>query len=59
LLSYLKSIRNDEANGGPGELSDWNTAEKVNEAIKSYQENYFQKIKPYQSAPEDSDKGKA
>lgn len=60
LLAHLRVVRNDEANGGPNkELTDWDTAKKITDAIKNYQDNYFQQIKPYQSALESSDRGKA
>ena len=59
LLAYLRAIRNDKENGGPGNLTDWDTKEKINQAIEVYHDNHFKNIQPYQSATEDSDKKKA
>jgi len=59
LLSHLRSIRNDKANGGPGSLADWNSAEKVNKAIDDFQEKHYNNILSYQIAKENTDQGKA
>jgi len=59
LLSHLRSIRNDKANGGPGNLTDWNSAEKVNKAIDKFQETHYENILPYKIAKENTDEGKA
>lgn len=59
LLSCLRSIRNDKENGGPGKLTDWNSAEKVNEALKSFQKAYYDNLLAYQQAAADNDQGQA
>lgn len=60
LLSHLRDIRNDKKNGGPdGKLTDWDTVEKVNGAIQTFQKNHYDNLLSYQQVSVNSDQSKA